>query len=99
MSGGGLICKFHHNGSVRSVQIGGVLFAFEQILVRLESSSGTSGGNDSYAKGLRVRFEGRSRCGCGGISSIWIGTEAGQGDDAASTADIDARNRGATRCT
>ena len=89
MTGGRLIGKFHHSGAERSVEIGSVFFAVQEVLVRLEGSSGTGSSYDSYAERGSLRLDRRSswsrRLAGGGI-----GAEAGKGDLAAASADVDA---------
>ena len=44
-----LVGKLHHHRAQRSIEIGGVFLALQQILVRLEGSAGSCCGDDGYS--------------------------------------------------
>ncbi len=88
-AGVGVGCDFgelHDDGSVRSVDVDGVVVA-GKFAVEIECAAGAGSGDDGDGRTL-VAFEGRAEGNSGGV--VMAGVEAGEGDDGAAAADIDA---------
>ncbi len=89
---GVLVRKFHYDVAKRCVDVGGIDRAMEELLVRLEGTAGICCGNDCHAQGLLMLTEIGPSCGIGGTVGA-VGSEAWQGNNPASAADIDAADR------
>src|ERR1017187_9763046 len=97
MAGRTFVGKFHHHGTQRSIEISGVLFAPQKVLVRFESSSRSRSGDNGYAQCLPLF--GRGMTGSLEIAGGGIRPKAGNRDLAGAAADVDAADgRSARGC-
>src|SRR5690348_8740766 len=87
-----LVGKFHYDRAQGCIEIADVFFAAKKVLIRLESSSGTSGRHNRYTERLLLLVHRRASRRCWGVAGR-IRTEAGKRDNPVATADIYARNR------
>jgi hypothetical protein len=91
-----VISIFHHDRSDTRIYVRGAFFAMEQILVRLERASGTSGSGYPHVECFRLFQFCTAACYWFSASSSRLGAKTTNRDDPTSTADFDpSHSRGA----